>query len=290
MSLLRFLSVLFLPLSIHAQVVIQGQVRDRDSRQALPFASVVDAQTGLGTMTDIDGNFRLRVKNVPATIFITYVGYEPHEWQVIDLKPVDISLKPLAVKLQEVTFRPGESPADLLMKRLVGRKDTLNPKSLPEWQCKVYQRMVMGVTQDSFDVRVDTNALGEIDSSGIEAKEFLERSHLFLNESVTERSYKRPGKYYDEVQASRTSGLKNPILSSLSTQLQSLSFYEDDFQIFGIEYINPVSRKGIKAYMFDIEDTTFSGSDTVLILSFRPWSSCSISTPESITATTTVRD
>ncbi len=272
MNLLHVFVFLLLPLTIHAQVVIQGQVRDRDSRQSLPFASVVDTETGLGTMTDIDGNFRLRVARVPATISITYVGYEPHEWQIRDLKPVDISLKPLSVKLQEVTFRPGESPADLLMKRLVGRKDTLNPKSLPEWQCNVYQRMVMGVSNDSFDVRIDTNALGEIDSSGIEAKEFLERSHLFLNESVTKRSYKRPGKYYDEVQASRTSGLKNPIISSLTTQLQSLSFYEEDFQIMGIEYINPVTRKGLKAYMFDIEDTTFSGADTVLILSFRPWS------------------
>lgn len=89
---------------------------------------------------------------------------------------------------------------------------------------------------------------------------------------MTQRSYKKPGKYFDEVQASRTSGLKNPIISSLTTQLQSLSFYEDDFQIMGIEYINPVTPKGLKVYMFDIEDTTFSGSDTVLILSFRPWS------------------
>jgi hypothetical protein len=268
--LLLFLAVF--PGLLHGQVEITGQVLDAKGKRPLAFASVILADRSAGTTSDIDGKFRLVVPRFPATIKVSYMGYEPHEW-VVNSKndlPLKIFLMPAQVALKTFEFSPGLSAAERLVRRVSARRDTLDPNRLPSYTFTSYNRMVVTSEKDSIPAEVKTDPLGRIDSSEIKMKEFLESQYLFMNESVVNKRYKRPGRSYEEVVASRTSGLKNPILSALTTQLQSLSFYEDNFSVLGIEYVNPLAKAGWNLYHYEIVDTTLSDGDTIVVVSFTP--------------------
>src|SRR5690554_3518798 len=65
-----------------AQVTVSGTVKDQAGSPVIG-ATVIDAQTQRGTITDMDGNFTLSV-SASSTLKVTYVGYRD---QVITVTP-----------------------------------------------------------------------------------------------------------------------------------------------------------------------------------------------------------
>jgi len=273
--MIRAILILYLGIfwgNLYGQVEITGQVLDAKGKRPLAFASVIISDRSAGTTSDIDGRFKLVVPKLPVTLKVSYLGYEPHEWVVNannDL-PLKVMLMPSRVSLKTFEFSPGLSAAERLVRRVSARRDTLDPNKLPSYTFTSYNRMVVTSEKDSIPAEIKTDPLGRADSSELKMKEFLDSQYLFLNESVVNKRYKRPGRSYEEVVASRTSGLKNPILSALTTQLQSLTFYEDNFSVLGIEYVNPLAKSGWDLYHYEIVDTTLSDGDTIVVVSFTP--------------------
>ncbi|HXD94171.1 MAG TPA: DUF5686 family protein, partial [Bacteroidia bacterium] len=104
--------------------------------------------------------------------------------------------------------------------------------------------------------------------SGID--KFFKNQHLFLIESITQREFLRPDKSHETVLASKVSGLKNSPFALLATQLQSFSFYDDFVTVLDEKFLNPISEGSTRKYFFLLEDTLYSGKDTVFVISFRP--------------------
>lgn len=257
---------------LSAQIRFEGTVTDASTKKPLPFATVLVKESGKGVTTDIDGRFQIQVPRVPATLEISYLGYYSHVWDISELStsPLRISLTPTPVQLATIEFSPGLSPAERWIRRIWAKKDTLDPNQRESYTYDAYQRMVFTAAMDSIVATTSTDITGKVDSSMIKTKAFLERQYLFLNESVIRKKYKKP-RSYEEVIASKTSGTTNPIFSALTTQLQSLSFFEDQFNILGIKYVNPLSPGGWKKYFYAIEDTVLVGTDSILVISFRPY-------------------
>ena len=77
-------------------VVVRGKVIDMDDKSEAIGASVILKGTKLGTATDIDGNFAIRVPK-GSQLVISYVGYETQEFDVkatIGNEGLVITLKP----------------------------------------------------------------------------------------------------------------------------------------------------------------------------------------------------
>lgn len=258
--------------AFYAQTKVQGRVFDANGKKPLPFASVLIRGQSIGTTTDIDGNFALPVQNLPVTLEIRYLGYYTHFWDVHEFpdKPILIQLRPMPVQLAEIQFSPGLSPAERLVRRIWAKRDTLDPARLSSYTYEAYQKIILTSALDTIVPTVSTTITGEQDSSMFEAKALLDRQYLFLNESVIRKKYKKP-RSYDEVIASRTSGTTIPIISALTTQLQSLSFFEENFSVLGINYVNPLAPPGWKKYFYSIEDTVISGTDSILVIQFKPY-------------------
>jgi hypothetical protein len=120
--------------------------------------------------------------------------------------------------------------------------------------------------------RSDDDDVAEVDSSDIKMREFFEKQHLFLMESVSEREYRRPGRNNERVIASRVSGFQDPSFSLLATQLQSFSFYDDFISLLDRRYLNPISRGSTSRYSFILEDSMFTErNDTLFVISFKPY-------------------
>jgi hypothetical protein len=56
---------------------VHGQVIDKETSEAIPFASVMVDGTNIGTTTDIDGSFSLTLPENARKLSVTYVGYQP---------------------------------------------------------------------------------------------------------------------------------------------------------------------------------------------------------------------
>lgn len=60
---------------VNAQTVIQGTILDKAGQLPLPGASIIpDGAIGRGTVSDVDGNFRLEVSEPSGTITVSFIG------------------------------------------------------------------------------------------------------------------------------------------------------------------------------------------------------------------------
>ncbi len=85
-KLLIFSFVLLFAFSFtFAQSTIRGEIYDKDNNEPLIGANiVVKGEDGLGTVTDWDGSFEIKVNNLPATLTVTYIGYQSADFPVSD--------------------------------------------------------------------------------------------------------------------------------------------------------------------------------------------------------------
>ncbi|MDX5427630.1 MAG: DUF5686 and carboxypeptidase regulatory-like domain-containing protein [Bacteroidota bacterium] len=262
---------------------VSGVVYDSESREPLPFAAVTVNGTRSGTSTDIDGFFKVSADNIHQLTF-SYVGYERFSMPITSETPMplEVYMQPSVTNLQEVTVVAGENPAWELIRKVVANRDRNNPEHLQSFSYTTYNKLFVTLDFDSAGADIDTirrNVVTEngldssftiVDSSVYEARRMMERSHLFMLESVSERKFKAPGKNNEEVLATRVSGFKNPMFTLLATQLQSFSFYGDHIIILQQKYLNPINPGFEKRYMFNMKDTLVEGKDTTFVISYAP--------------------
>ena len=84
------------------QLEVKGKIFEENSKITVIGASIkVKNQQG-GTVTDVNGNFSLKVKSFPVTLGITSIGYKNQEIDIYDNEPVTIYLTENSNKLSEV--------------------------------------------------------------------------------------------------------------------------------------------------------------------------------------------
>lgn len=99
MTVLGFL----LTIGGYAQNSISGIVRDASNNTSLPGVNVsVKEKTGAGTITDIDGNFKLKLPEGAKTLIFSFVGYTSQEVPIANKTVFEIRLQSDAKTLDEV--------------------------------------------------------------------------------------------------------------------------------------------------------------------------------------------
>ncbi|MDR0686984.1 MAG: TonB-dependent receptor [Dysgonamonadaceae bacterium] len=90
------LAFILFPLAAFSQsngIKIEGTVVDRRTEEPIIGASVSVAGTPTGDVTDIDGQFAVTVKSLPATLKVDFIGYRTQEIEVYESgEPVYVSL------------------------------------------------------------------------------------------------------------------------------------------------------------------------------------------------------
>lgn len=101
-NLIVLLMTLFCVGIMQAQTIsLSGKVTDGANGEALPGVSVAVVGTTNGTITDIDGIYKLNVEN-DATIAISFIGYATQQIAVAGRSKIDIVLQPDLISLDEV--------------------------------------------------------------------------------------------------------------------------------------------------------------------------------------------
>ena len=78
-----------------AQIQIKGKVLDSNTKEPIIAATVSVIEELSGSLTDVDGAFTVPVKELPAVIKISYLGYREQQVDVYDAS------EPILVELVE---------------------------------------------------------------------------------------------------------------------------------------------------------------------------------------------
>ena len=274
---------------------VAGKVIDEKTKAPLAFVNIiVNSNNFNGGTTDIDGRFRLSSPGKINTLTLSYVGYLPKVYPIgTRTENLLIQMSQKDIELKEVEILPGVNPAHRIIQNAIDNRENNDPEKLKSFSYTSYDKTIFTVENDTATVSKpgDTlrrpsgaglsiefttardsvmNDTAKMDSAQRWMQKLLSQQYLFLMENVTKRKFLYPDRNYNQVVATRMSGFKDPMFVFLTTQIQSFSFYNPFITILQSTYVNPISGGSLSKYFFKIEDTTFTGKDTMYIISFRP--------------------
>lgn len=245
-------------------------VYDAKTREALEYVNVWIPSLNTGTITDKNGKFVLFTSQTVDSMRLSCIGYESTYKKIYTYeKNQKFYMEPKATELTEARIVAKENPAHRIMRLVFEHKKDNNPYFLPSYQVKQYSKTFFS-SEAVMDSLTNKNFLDSLDSNQMEAYEVLQTQHFFLRESVIELNYKYPGKKNNILLASKISGFSDPILQMLTSQMESFSFYDDNYTLLFTPFVNPLSDKTFSYYFFWIEDTSYVGKDTLFTISFKP--------------------
>ena len=257
--LLALLAILSFQVSAQTKITIQEGV----SLEAMPFVKVIP-NSGNPGFTDIDGRFLIPQD---ATEFkLRFMGYKDSLYILSALTSDTIFMWSAVQDVSEVTAVAGENPAHRIMNLVIKNRKDNHPLANDAFTYKSYSKFIF----DADDGLKDRLVKAPEGDSSLNDLQFLNKQHLFMLESATERKFIPPAKDREDITAYKISGLTLPIFSTFAQSLQSFNFYDNEFELVGSTYINPIASGGTERYLFILQDTTVVGNDTTFTISYRP--------------------
>ncbi|MCD9576183.1 DUF5686 family protein [Flavobacterium soyae] len=271
MRLFCFLT-LFFTLSIQAQFQISGIVTDSNNKP-LPFATITTSDNS-NTITDVDGKFIFKTIAESGTFTVSYIGFQTKIIALLENKKFyTVSLSQKTDDLKEVIVS-NENPALTIIKKVIANKNNNNPqKKLSSFEYKTYNKLIVTANPDSIDGRIDSSAVYKdfnkkkinIDSSDYKFKEIISKQHLFQTEKVSQYQFGN-NKLKEIVLGTKIAGFKNPIYEVIAFNLQSISIYDNKYELFETKYENPISNTAPATYNYKLLDTVnIKGRETFMI-------------------------
>ncbi len=254
-------------ISLNAQTRVSGRTTEALTGQPVAFVHVLPQGSGQGTLTDIDGLFSIFVPRETTHISFSHLAYYQVSHRIANNDTtLNIVLYQRPHQLQEVVVLPGINPAHRIIGNAINNRALNNPMRLSSFSYTSYNKFIATLDRDHYVNLWETTP----DTTSLRMMNLLEKRHLFLLESVTERKFRYPAQTNETVLANRVSGLQNPTFTMLATELQPFSFYDNTIQLLQTEYISPISRTALSLYYFSITDTILQPTDTLFAISFKP--------------------
>ena len=151
--LLLLLNVSFL----FAQKAISGVVKD-NTGTALPGVNIVEKGTTNGVSTDIDGTYKIKVKD-GATLVISSIGFSNVEKKVGDLTKIDIFLTAGGQELQEIQIVGSRNSKRTVVNSAVPI-DVINMKDLTTQSGKIEINQLLQYIAPSFNANKQSGSDG----------------------------------------------------------------------------------------------------------------------------------
>jgi hypothetical protein len=246
-----FFTILVL-LSMTAVAQIKGTVTDI-SGNPLPSVTIRIEDTYFGTTTNDAGEYYLNVPGKGKYIIVyQYLGYKSQKIKYVHekrLKTFDIKLDEENIELQTVVIDKKNNPANEVIRNAIAHKKE-NAEPTEKYEANFYSRgifkikdapkKIMGQKFDAFDEILDSTR------SGI----------LYLSETVSKITYKKPDKMKEVIVASKVSGNDNGFSFNTAASA-NFDFYEN-YIPFQVNVVSPIADNAFNYYKYKIEGTFFN--------------------------------
>lgn len=284
---LFFLFVLCLGV-VKLSAQIKGVVTDSETGDPIPYLNVYYDGKGVGTITDIDGQYTISVHPGWTKLTFSMVGYGTEVRNVsVNTKKLDVKMKPDLV-LDEVIVKPKKekysrknNPAVEMMKKVIAAKK-LNDLGVNDfYHYNKYQKITFSLNNITTDSLRESNLFkkypffrDQVEVCEVTGKNILPIS---VDETVTEKLYrKEPHDEKTIVKGINSTGV-NELFNTgdmLSTVLkdvfQDINIYQDRFRFLQYPFDSPISNAGINFYKYYIMDTVMVDREKCFHLTFVP--------------------
>lgn len=284
---LFFLFVLCLGV-VKLSAQIKGVVTDSETGDPIPYLNVYYDGKGVGTITDIDGQYTISVHPGWTKLTFSMVGYGTKVRNVsVNTKKLDVKMKPDLV-LDEVIVKPKKekysrknNPAVEMMKKVIAAKK-LNDLGVNDfYHYNKYQKITFSLNNITTDSLRESNLFkkypffrDQVEVCEVTGKNILPIS---VDETVTEKLYrKEPHDEKTIVKGINSTGV-NELFNTgdmLSTVLkdvfQDINIYQDRFRFLQYPFDSPISNAGINFYKYYIMDTVMVEREKCFHLTFVP--------------------
>lgn len=181
-------------------ILIQGKIIDASTNEIIPYCSIVNLKDNVGTSSNDDGEFELRVKSLPIEIMVSHIGYQKQKIKVgKNNRNILIKITPLSITLDEVAVekKTFSNPyAVTLAKRAYNRTLQLSRKTK---YGKAYYRQKSKNNEDYtelseiiYDVKFTTEGIIDWD--------IIEGRYALKKEKVNNKNYTLFSKIFKSVQ------------------------------------------------------------------------------------------
>lgn len=234
-------------------------VKDKTTQEAIPYANIL-FNNGGGTMANVLGEFTVN-KDVDS-IYISSLGYEEKgvKLSIISSEKV-VFLSPIDFVLSEITVFPGDNPAHNLLDSLWRKRYNFSIDS-HKYSERGYNKFLFHlISGDSSNINIDF----------LQDKSINSEDPMLIMESVENRLHIPTSSDFSEIITSRVSGLKNPSLAAVTTQIHTFSLWENDIEILSSKFKNPLSPRYRDKYFYNLKDTINDSSGNLsYYITFKP--------------------
>ncbi|MCO6147986.1 DUF5686 family protein [Flavobacterium sp. NRK1] len=277
MRILTFL-LFFISLAGQAQSAITGIVKDSETQEILPFATIYQ-QNGKSIIADLDGKFVLEHAKMHEIFTVAYIGYQQRSFKITPGRIFySVALEAKPEQLNELVIN-NENPVIGIIKRAIRGRIINDPQQkLSSFSYKTYERLIVTANPDSINGTLDSiysyekagRIFKKIDSTDYKFKKLLEKRHLYQTEKVSEFLYNREQGLKENVLATRMAGFKQPLYEIIGLKIQSYSVYRDKIDILETKYEGPLAFDALKEYHYKILDTVSIDNRDVYMIHFFP--------------------
>lgn len=255
-----FLTIVF---SIGANGQQRYQIQELGSNTPIPFVKVYP-NSGTPFLSDLDG--WISVDSSVTELRLSYAEYRDTAYRLSSVSGSILHMSLRTVEVEEVVVVAGENPAHRIIRQVIDRRKDNHPLKNDAFTYKSYSKFKFDLNPEALNAIPDSTT----DTTLISMRDFFGKQHLFMMESTSKRTFIPPYRDKEEIIAYKVSGISDPMFSTFANSFQSFSFYENQFDLFGKQYVNPIARGGIDRYLFILEDTTIVNVDTTFTIFYRP--------------------
>lgn len=163
---------------------------------------------------------------------------------------------------------------EVFIKKAIQQKAKNEPKN---FELTSYNKVIITADPNSSVGHIDTiykikkriKSIKQIDSSDYKFKKIIAKQHLYQTEKISSLS-KTDNFLKEQIISTKMAGFKEPIYEYFALELSPFSVYQNKIKIAEKEYINPISKKGLKNYNFVFEKKTSLDFRKILIITFSP--------------------
>lgn len=229
---------------------LTGLVTDMQG-EPLPFANVYVEGTSIGTTTNEKGQYRFELKTGTYKIVYLYIGYQKHVEDVI-IGSTDVirnvALKSENIQIKEIVVTGDEDPAYPIMRKAIAAREA-HYNQVTHFKTQAYVKglqRIVSAPDKVFGQTVNFDGTLDSNNAGI----------VYLSESVSELTFKKPDQVSEEMISSKVSGSSSAFSWNRSGDFAAFDFYTERQEIDFLSprvFISPLADNAFFYYKFRLE-------------------------------------
>lgn len=286
---LIFIFSLFSYCAVFAQAtVVSGVIKDAQTKESIPFASVFFEGTKTGTTANANGEYRLQTNASYTKIVVNVVGYQKLHKTIVakTAQHLDLLIIPASTMLNEVSvsskrsrekYRNKDNPAVELINNVIAHRDSNKLGATATTSYQEYEKIVFSISNFSDKLqkkKIFKNyqfMFQQQDSSKLGGKNILP---VYISESLSNHYLRsNPEQNKTVILANKSIDLSkylddSGIKSGISSMYQKIDIYQNNIEVMAKQFLSPIANTAPTFYKYYIADTLKNEKPNLVVLHF----------------------